>query len=348
MSSLKIRDQKTDHLLTPENSAVIIIDYQPTQVGSIESMDKYTLVKNVVALIKLAKVFKMPIVVSTVNVKAAGLKSTIPQIAHEVKDLPSYDRTTINAWEDIEFLEAVKATKRKKLIIAALWTEACLLFPALDALKEGFEVYPVVDAAKKAGVRHIVFTSIALKDMKTAAIRSLMEDLYQAEDYIKENGLTYTVLRNTLYTGATPLYGGEKVIKTGISLPAGNGKVPFALRREMGEAAANTLLQNGHENQTYEITGSDLYSYGDVAQAFSVVSETTVKYTNADPVTFPSQLRKLGLPEIVVLLVTGFSADVKNHQFEIVTRDLENLLGRKPASLTEGLKEVFGFVHSVA
>ena len=80
MSSLKIRDQKTDHLLTPENSVVIIIDYQPTQVGSIESMDKYTMVKNVVALIKLAKIYKIPIVVSTVNVKAAGLKSTIPQI----------------------------------------------------------------------------------------------------------------------------------------------------------------------------------------------------------------------------------------------------------------------------
>ncbi len=89
-------------------------------------MDKYTLVKNVVAVIKLAKLYKIPIVVSTVNVKAAGLKSTIPQIAREVKD-PSH-RTTeppmINAWEDKEFLKAVKATKRKKLIMAALWTEA--------------------------------------------------------------------------------------------------------------------------------------------------------------------------------------------------------------------------------
>jgi nicotinamidase-related amidase len=165
MSSLKIRDQKTDHLLTPENSVVIIIDYQPTQVGSIESMDKYTMVKNVVALIKLAKVFKMPVVVSTVNVNAAGLKSTIPQIAHEVKDLPSYDRTTINAWEDIEFLEAVKATNRKKLIMAALWTEACLLFPTLDALKEGYEVYPVVDAV--AGTS-IVAHDAALRRMEKA------------------------------------------------------------------------------------------------------------------------------------------------------------------------------------
>jgi NAD(P)H dehydrogenase (quinone) len=206
----------------------------------------------------------------------------------------------------------------------------------------------VVAAAKKAGIKHVIFTTIALKDMKTAAIRPLMEDLYQAEDYIKESGLTYTVLRNTLYTGATPLFGGERVINAGINLPTGNGKVPFALRREMGEAAANTLLQNGHENRTYEITNSELYSYADVANALSSLSGRTVNYADADPVTFPTKLKEFGLPEIVVLLVSGFSADVKNHQFEIVTNHLEKLLGRKPASLKESLKEVFGFVNSVA
>jgi NAD(P)H dehydrogenase (quinone) len=199
----------------------------------------------------------------------------------------------------------------------------------------------VVTAAKKAGVKHIVFTTIALKDMKTAALRPLMEDLYQAEDFIKESGLTYSILRNTLYTGATPLFGGEKVIKTGISLPTGNGKVSFALRRELGEAAANSLLQNGHENKTYELTAGDLYSYKDVANALSALSGKNVNYTDADPVTFPAKLKEFGLPEIVVLLVTSFSADVKNHQFEILTKDLEKLLGRKPASLKEGLKEVF-------
>ena len=165
MSSQKIRDQKTDHLLTPENSAVIIIDYQATQVGSIESTDKYRMVQNSIALVKLARVFKMPIIVSTVNVKTGINGPTIPQIAHEVKDLPSYDRTTINAWEDAEFLEAVKATKRKKLIIAALWTEACLLFPVLDALKEGYEVYPVVDAV---GGTSVVAHEAALRRMEKA------------------------------------------------------------------------------------------------------------------------------------------------------------------------------------
>ncbi len=145
MSSLPIRDQKKDHLLTPENSTLIIIDYQPQQMFSVVSTDKYVMVKNVVALINLAKLYKMPIVVSTVGV-GAGRESTISPIAHVTKDLLSYDRSSINAWEDKEFLEAVKATGRKKLIIAALWTEACLLFPTLDAIREGYDVYPVVDA----------------------------------------------------------------------------------------------------------------------------------------------------------------------------------------------------------
>jgi nicotinamidase-related amidase len=165
MSSLKIRDQKADHLLTPENSAVIIIDYQNTQVESIESTDKYRMVQNVIALAKLAKVFKIPMVVSTVNVKTGLNGPTIPQIEQEVKDLPSYDRTSINAWEDKEFLEAVKATNRKKLIIAALWTEACLLFPALDAMKEGYEVYPVVDAV---GGTSVTAHDAALRRMEKA------------------------------------------------------------------------------------------------------------------------------------------------------------------------------------
>jgi len=165
MSSLPIRDQQADHLLTPENSAVIIIDYQNTQVESIESTDKYRMVQNVIALARLAKVFKMPIVVSTVNVKTGLNGPTIPQLSGEVKDLPVYDRTSINAWEDKEFQAAVKATKRKKLIIAALWTEACLLFPALYAMKEGYGVYPVVDAV---GGTSLIAHDAALRRMEKA------------------------------------------------------------------------------------------------------------------------------------------------------------------------------------
>lgn len=146
MTSNERRDPVKDDLLTPENSALIIIDFQPVQVSSIASMDRRALVENVVSVAKIAKLYGIPIVLSTVNVKNKTNKPTIHQLQEVLTDIETYDRTSINAWEDKEFLNAVKETKRKKLIVAALWTEACLSFVVLDALREGYEVYPVMDA----------------------------------------------------------------------------------------------------------------------------------------------------------------------------------------------------------
>ena len=146
MASYPIRNQKEDHLLTPQNSALIIIDYQPVQVNSIASMDRQLLLNNISGTAKAARLFNVPIVLSTVNVKTGHNKETVPQLKKHLDGIPSYDRTTINSWEDKEFVEAVKNTDRKKLIFTALWTEACLTFPVLDAIKEGYEVYIVVDA----------------------------------------------------------------------------------------------------------------------------------------------------------------------------------------------------------
>jgi len=146
MASNKIRDPKNDHLLTHENATLIIIDYQPVQVNSIASMDRQLLLNNIVGTAQAAKLFNMPIVLSTVNVQTGHNKETVPQLKKHLDGIASYDRTTINSWEDKEFVEAVKATGRKKLIFTALWTEACLSFPVLDALKEGYDVYMVVDA----------------------------------------------------------------------------------------------------------------------------------------------------------------------------------------------------------
>jgi nicotinamidase-related amidase len=145
MSSYPVRDQKKDHLITPENAALVIIDYQPVQVDSIGSMDKNVLVNNMVLLVRLAKIFKLPIVLSTVNIKTGMNKETIPELHSQLEGVTSYDRTAVNSWEDKEFYEAVQATGRKKLIMTALWTEACLTFPSLDAMKEGFEIYLMVD-----------------------------------------------------------------------------------------------------------------------------------------------------------------------------------------------------------
>ena len=162
MASEPIRDPVKDRLLTPKNSAFVIIDYQPVQVNSIASMDRQLLVNNIVGACKAAVLYDLPIVHSTVNVKTGLNKPPIPQVQKALKGIPTVDRTTINSWEDVEFKAAVEKAGRKKLIMTALWTEACLTFPAIDALAEGYEVYVVADAvggtsvaAHEAGLRRI-------------------------------------------------------------------------------------------------------------------------------------------------------------------------------------------------
>jgi nicotinamidase-related amidase len=162
VASALVRDVLADNLLTPQNAAMVVIDYQPSQFNAVRSMDAGLLLKNIVSTVKLAKLFGVPIVHSTVNV-ANGQGRTVPELAELLIDNPPIDRTSMNSWEDVDFVAAVRATGRRKLIFCALWTEICMAFPALDALREGFEVYPVVDAiagtsvdAHRAGLERVV------------------------------------------------------------------------------------------------------------------------------------------------------------------------------------------------
>ena len=129
MKSMPIRAK--DHLLSPSNAALLLIDFQPVQFATIESMHRGELVNNVVALAKTAQLYKLPIILSTVNVSTGVNPDTITQIRTALKGITSIDRTNINAWEDEEFNAAVVATGRKKLIIAALAEKRAYYSPHL-------------------------------------------------------------------------------------------------------------------------------------------------------------------------------------------------------------------------
>jgi len=146
MTSAPVRDPIADHLLTPQNAVFVLIDYQPSQLAGVKSMDHDLLVKNAVSTVRTIKTFGIPVVHSTINVASGRGQPTLPELASLLADDKPLDRTTTNSWEDIEFVQAVHATGRRKLIICALWTEICMAFTALDALREGYEVYPVIDA----------------------------------------------------------------------------------------------------------------------------------------------------------------------------------------------------------
>jgi NAD(P)H dehydrogenase (quinone) len=198
----------------------------------------------------------------------------------------------------------------------------------------------VVDAAKSAGVPGIAYTSRALRH-RDALANPLMLEHFQTEDYIRASGLAYTIFRNALYMDVLPLFVGKQVFETGIFQPAGDGKVAFALRTELGEAIANVLSAETCENKIYTFTGSAAYSFYDVAAVLSRLSGKEVKYTAVDVPAFEKRMKERGLPEMMVRKIVDFNTDIKNGQEAGITADLENTLGRRPATLADGLGVLF-------
>jgi nicotinamidase-related amidase len=190
MTSAPVRDPVADHLITPQNAAFLLIDYQPSQLAGVRSMDRDLLVKNAVSTVRIVKAFGVPVVHSTINVATGRGKPTLPELAGLLSNDKPLDRTTTNSWEDIDFVQAVHATGRRKLIICGLWTEICMAFTALDALREGYEVYPVVDAiggtspeahragldrVQQAGAQPISWVSLAVELQRDWARQDTVE-----------------------------------------------------------------------------------------------------------------------------------------------------------------------------
>ena len=200
----------------------------------------------------------------------------------------------------------------------------------------------VVDAAKKMDVKLIAYTGRCLRDRHTL-VNKLMVGHFQTEDYIKESGLPYILFQNILYMDVIPQFVGDKVLETGINQPVGDGKVSFCLRKDMGEAIANALLKNTDGNKIYKLTGSELYSFYDIAAALSELSGKDVKYTPIEKSAFEAQLKGRGLPYLVIQRIVGFLTDIANGQENEVSTDIEILIGRKPINLKGGLKILFGF-----
>ena len=165
----------------------------------------------------------------------------------------------------------------------------------------------VVTAARKTGVGHILYTSFTrTTDEESSPLHMLAATHILTEKLIKESGLTYTFLRNSLYSDALPLFLGDKVVETGtVYFPGGEGKSPFASRMDMAEATANVLTSDGHENQAYPFTNSDAYSFGDIAGMLSEITGKTINYVSPSPEEYKEQMSKVGVPEPVIGLAIG-------------------------------------------
>jgi nicotinamidase-related amidase len=145
MTQEKARAKRSEKgLLTPDNCVVTLIDLQPQMLFGVANFDRQAIINNNVALSKAARVFDMPVVLSTVETK--GFSGNMwPQIQAIFPKQTPIERSTMNAWDDENFVAAVKKSGRKKIVLAGLWTETCVTLPTIQALHDGYEIYVVED-----------------------------------------------------------------------------------------------------------------------------------------------------------------------------------------------------------
>lgn len=201
----------------------------------------------------------------------------------------------------------------------------------------------VIRAAKDAGVRHIFYTSFVRKPgFEDSTIAAFQNSHVESEEFLKNSGVTYTILQNGIYLEMIPVFAGEKVVDSGaILFPAGEGKASFVLREELAEAAANIIASEGHENKTYNLTNTSSVSFADVAEAISATIDRKVIYESPIVAEFESTLKKFGVPEMYIGMFTMWAAAVAQNALDVEDENLKSFLGRNPTTLQQFINSVY-------
>lgn len=190
----------------------------------------------------------------------------------------------------------------------------------------------VIEAAKHAGVKHLVYTSIQRKPGSTHVIPMVTESDLATEYALAQSGLGYTVVRNGLYQEVLPYMLGSDWADAGIQMTTGNGKAAIVSRRDLAQANAVILTRPGHVNKTYTLGASEAISFKEMASALAAVTGREVPYHVVSKEDFTSRLIAAGFPPAVSDFLHEWVLAVNQGEFAEITGDLEQLIGRKPAS----------------
>ncbi|KQS26557.1 SDR family oxidoreductase [Dyadobacter sp. Leaf189] len=197
----------------------------------------------------------------------------------------------------------------------------------------------VIDAAKEAGVKHLFYTSI--QRSTNFVMQEVTESDLATETYLKASGLIYTVLKNGYYFEGLTYMIGSEVPDSEILFPAGEGRIAFVKRAELAAATAALLTSEGHDNREYTLTGSEAYSFHDIARELSSLVGRPITYKNTEIPAYVARQVAAGFPEAVANFIAQWGASAKHGMLAGTHDTVERLLGRKPTSLREYLKETY-------
>lgn len=218
-----------------------------------------------------------------------------------------------------------------------------LLVSSSSDIGKRFEQHKnAIDAAKEAGVGHLIYTSFDMKDLK----QSIMDEevLYHAHtaDYLKRSAIPYTLMNNTMYADMIPFLIGKDILNNGVSIPAGDGKTPFLPIREMAEANAVVLTTPGHENKEYVIAADTAFSFAEIADLLTDITGKAIMYHQPEMSSYITQLIQTGASKDDAEYIARFSVAIANGEFDTHKSDVKHLLGRSPLSLKDFLQSIYG------
>ncbi len=199
----------------------------------------------------------------------------------------------------------------------------------------------VIAAAKAAGVRHIAYTNGDIKDPDNTALAWRENGHRMTREALMNSGIPYTLFQNTLYAEVLPYYLDANVLDAGISYPAGNGRVPFATRRDMAEASATLLARQEPLQDRYILASETAYSFADLAQILSELAGKPVVYHNLDAAAYKAKKLAAGVPEHMLGHLMSFGQAIAAGDLDTGHTDLPAILGRQPTPLREYLKSVY-------
>ena len=204
----------------------------------------------------------------------------------------------------------------------------------------------VVEASIEAKVGHIVYTSFVRKnESESAPVYPVLESHLATEKWIKESGITYTILQHNVYAEIIPMFLGDKnqLLNTKtVFLPTKDGKVSFVPRVELAEAAANILRNPAqHSNKIYAFNGSEAIGFAEIAQYLSKTLGEEIAYYSPEVPEFESALKSAGVPDATIGFTIMFSAGFAANEYDGSGQGLEQILGRKTKSIAEFVQEVY-------
>ncbi|QHV99420.1 SDR family oxidoreductase [Spirosoma endbachense] len=197
----------------------------------------------------------------------------------------------------------------------------------------------VIDAAQQAGVKHLFYTSI--QRSTNFVMPEVTESDLATEAYLKASGLTYTILKNGYYFEGLGYLIGSEVPDTEIRFPAGEGKIAFVKRTELAAATAALLTSEGHDDQEYTLSGSEAYSFADIAREFSALAGRPISYQSIELSSYIAQQVAAGFPDFVANFLAQWGAAAQHGMLAGTLDTVERLLGRQPTSLREYLKTTY-------